>query len=433
MNKSNRFKSNSLVFLLIILLTVLAFLATACSPVEPDQDEATGVKESDTVEAAAVEELDQRLTGANNQLGFEILMELQKNNEDEENLFISPASILTALAMTYNGAEGQTREAMSETLHLQEMSLDDINRAFADLLTILNHPDPDLELSVANSLWAREDVAFNEDFLARNSDYYKAKISSLDFANPESADMINSWVEEQTRGAIEEIVQAPISPDTILFLINAIYFKGEWSEQFDPDLTRDMPFYLPDGTDVEHPIMFQNGDFAYLENDLFQAVSLPYGKNERFSMYVILPSEEVGLSEFYQEMSSESWSEWTDSFSIREGEVGLPRFKFEYETSLNYVLSELGMSVAFDNHAADFSGMRPTPPPLALSNVRHKSFIEVNEEGTEAAAATSVEVEVTAMPEDDRFTMIVDRPFFFAITDNMTGTNLFMGSVTNPE
>jgi len=422
MSMINRFKSKCLAFLLMIFLIVFSFTATACDSVEPDRSE-----------AAAVEEIDQRLTGANNQLGFDIFIELQKTSEDEENLFISPSSILTALAMTYNGAEGQTREAMSETLHLQEMSLDDVNRAFADLLTILNHPDPDLELAVANSLWAREDIDFNEDFLDRNSNYYKAEISSLDFANPESADMINSWVEEQTRGAIEEIVQAPISPDTILFLINAIYFKGEWAEQFDSDLTRNMPFYLSDGTDIEHPIMFQNGEFAYLENELFQAVSLPYGKNERFSMYVILPSKEVGLSKFYQEMNTESWPEWTDSFSVREGEVGLPRFKFEYETSLNDVLSELGMGIAFDDHTADFSGMRPTPPPLAISDVKHKSFIEVNEEGTEAAAATSVEIEVTAMPEDDRFTMIVDRPFFFTITDNMTGINLFMGSVANPE
>jgi len=425
MKKLSRFKLKSLTFLLIVSLVVLSFATTGC-----EDDE---VAEPGRVEAAAVEEIDQRLTGANNQLGFDIFMELQRNSKDDENLFISPSSIITALAMTYNGAEGQTREAMAETLHFQEMSLEDVNQAFADLLTILNNPDPDLELAVANSLWAREGVDFNEDFLARNSDYYRAKISALNFDNPDSADIINSWVDEQTRGAIEDIVEAPISPDTILFLINAIYFKGEWTEQFDPDLTRDMPFYRPDQTDSEHPIMFQSGDFAYLENELFQAVSLPYGESERFSMYVILPSEEVGLSGFYQEMNAESWSEWTDSLSVREGEVGLPRFEFEYETSLNDVLSELGMGIAFDDHGADFSGMRPTPPPLAISNVRHKSFIEVNEEGTEAAAATSVEIEVTAMPEDDRFNMVVDRPFFFTITDNMTGINLFMGSVTNPE
>ncbi len=379
--------------------------------------------------AAPVEEVDDRLVAANNNFGFKLFRELSGSNPGD-NVFISPSSILTALAMTYNGAEEETRSAMEETLLLQGMSMDEINAAFADLLTILENPDPEVELAVANSLWAREGVDFNEDFLQRNRDYYKAEIAELDFSDEDAADQINAWVKEKTRDKIEEIVEAPIAQETILFLINAIYFKGEWSEPFDTELTREIPFNLPDGSQKNHPVMFRKYDFRYLENDLFQAVSLPYGKNERVSMYIFLPAEGVKLEELYEDMNSTTWENWLNSFRVMEGEVGLPRFEFDFEISLNETLKTLGMGIAFDDEAADFSGMHPIPPRLYISEVKHKTFVAVNEEGTEAAAATSVEIAVTAMPES--FMMIADRPFFFAISDDMTGTILFMGSVNEP-
>ncbi len=403
--------------LLVCLLFVLS--GTGCATFQPDQ----GL-------AAPAEELDERLVEANNSLGFNVFHELVKAENDNENIFISPASILTALAMTYNGAEGDTRTAMKETLQLTGMSREEINEAFADLLTILNNPDPDVELAVANSLWAREGIDFYDDFLQRSREYFNAEISALDFDDPSSADTINSWVDEQTRGAIEEIVEPPINPLTVLFLINAIYFKGEWSEPFDPERTRDIPFTLPDGSRENHPVMFREDDFSSLENDLFQAAKLPYGENERVSMYLFLPAQEVGLTGFYDELNAENWAAWINSFTTVKGEIGLPRFKFEYDTSLNDVLKTLGMGIAFDDTAADFSAMRSTPPRLFISDVVHKSFVEVNEEGTEAAAATSVEIRLeSAFPG---FQMIIDRPFFFAITDDRTGTILFMGSVLDP-
>jgi len=380
--------------------------------------------------AAPAEEVDQRLSSANNRLGFEIFHQLRKE-EAEENLFISPASILAALTMTYNGAEGETREAMEETLHFKDMSREEVNEAFADLLSILKNPDPKVEMAIANSLWAREGIDFKEDFLGRNEEFFKAEVAELDFDDPEAVDIINSWVEENTGGKIEDIIEPPINPLTVLFLINAIYFHGEWSEQFDPALTEEIPFTLPGGDEKEHPVMFQDNDFSYLETDLFQAVRLPYGDEERIGMYVFLPGEEASLEGFYDQLDAGNWAEWSDSFFTREGEVGLPRFSFDYEISLNDVLKDLGMAIAFDDSAADFSGMREIPPRLYISEVKHKSFIEVNEEGTEAAAATSVEVTVeSAMP--DSFSMIVDRPFFFAIADDMTGSILFMGSLLEP-
>ncbi len=378
--------------------------------------------------AAPVEEIDERLIQANNGAGFKLFHELRADKE--ENIFISPASILTALAMTYNGADGETKEAMEKTLLLQDMTMEEVNKAFADLLTILQNPDPEVEMTVANSLWAREGVDFHSDFLERNEQYFSAEIDVLDFSKDEAADIINNWVKENTGQKITDIVEAPLSEDAVLFLINAIYFKGAWTEPFDPDLTREIPFTLPDGSEKEHPLMFQGGDFQAMQNDLFQAVSLPYGKNERISMYVFLPAREKGLEEFYAALNEENWNNWRASFTEINGDIGIPRFKFAYESSLTDALKALGMEIAFDEDHADFSKMRPIPPRLFISEVKHKTYIDVNEEGTEAAAATSVEIGVTSMPE--RFTMYVDRPFFFAIADDMTGTILFMGSVYEP-
>jgi serine protease inhibitor len=379
--------------------------------------------------AAPVEELDQRLVDANNGLGFNIYRQLAAQ-EPERNIFVSPSSIITALAMAYNGAEGETRAAMEETLLLQGMTMDEVNAAFADLLTILQNPDPNVELAVANSLWAREGISFNEDFINRSRDYYGAELTELNFDDPGSADTINHWVKENTRNKIDGIVEPPINPETILFLINAIYFKGEWSEPFDPELTSAATFNLPDGNSKEHPFMFQNDDFDYLETDLFQAVRLPYGKNERLGMYLFLPAAAVGLEEFQAGLNKADWNNWTGSFRSMEGDLSLPRFSFEYDVSLKKTLEALGMGIAFEEGTADFSGMRPTPPDLFINEVKHKTFVEVNEEGTEAAAVTSVEVGTTAMPET--FSMVLDRPFFFVIADDMTGTILFMGSVLEP-
>jgi serine protease inhibitor len=379
--------------------------------------------------AAPVEELDQRLVDANNGLGFNIYRQLAAQ-EPERNIFVSPSSIITALAMAYNGAEGETRAAMEETLLLQGMTMDEVNAAFADLLTILQNPDPNVELAVANSLWAREGISFNEDFINRSRDYYGAELTELNFDDPGSADTINHWVKENTRNKIDGIVEPPINPETILFLINAIYFKGEWSEPFDPELTSAATFNLPDGNSKEHPFMFQNDDFDYLETDLFQAVRLPYGKNERVGMYLFLPAATVGLEEFQAGLNKADWNNWTGSFRSMEGDLSLPRFSFEYDVSLKKTLEALGMGIAFEEGTADFSGMRPTPPDLFINEVKHKTFVEVNEEGTEAAAVTSVEVGTTAMPET--FSMVLDRPFFFVIADDMTGTILFMGSVLEP-
>ena len=374
--------------------------------------------------------LDQRLVEANNGLGFNIFLKLAEAGKGQ-NLFISPASIIISLAIAYNGSAGDTRLAMEKTMQLEGMPMEEINAAFASLLNILQDPDLGVDLILANSLWAREGVGFNEDFLKRNQDYFRAKIAELNFNSDDAASIINKWVSSNTQNRIKGIVDPPINGDLILYLINAIYFKGQWTETFENRLTKENSFYLPGGSVKKHPTMFREGGFRYLENKLFQAVSLPYGKDARLSMYVFLPAEGIGLEGLYSELGSANWKRWIDSFGSTKVELGLPRFQFEYASSLKNVLAALGMGLAFDENRADFSGIRPLPPMLYFSEVKHKTFVQVNEKGTEAAAAFSMSTSLSLEELNKR--MIVDRPFFFSIVDNVTGTIIFMGTVLEPK
>lgn len=401
---------------LLLLITALLPAAAGCRP------------EEGSALAAPADYVDPRLIKANTDFALDLFHTL-RGEAGEENLFISPASVSLALAMTYNGAAGDTAAAMAGTLRFEGMELEEINAAFADLRTILENPDPKVELAVANSLWARQGKHFHDDFLQRNRDYYGAEVAELDFDLPGAAARINDWVEEQTAGRIKDLVEAPIDPLTVLFLINAIYFKAEWTEPFKPERTREIPFNMPGGEIKEHPVMFREGDFSCLEQEGFQAVSLPYGKTQRLRMYIFLPGPERDLESFYAGLGPEAWGSWMKQFQDMEGVVGLPRFRFEYEASLNDALKAMGMGIAFQAGAADLSGMKPVPPAMFIAEVKHKTFVEVNEKGTEAAAATSVEVRDESAPA---FYMVVDRPFFFSIVDHKTGSILFMGQVTEP-
>jgi serpin B len=285
-------------------------------------------------------------------------------------------------------------------------------------------------LSIANSLWANQNTNFKPQFLQRNQQFYGAKVTKLDFENPDSPDAINDWVKENTRGKIEQIVDQ-IKPDDVLFLINAIYFKGNWTEQFDKSKTTERPFYLSDGSQKQHPMMSQSGNYRYYENENFQAISLPYGTG-RLSLYVFLPRKNSSLENFQQELNAEDWQRWINEFRMRDGSIQLPRFKFEYDIVLNDALKALGMKDAFDESKANFSNMASAN--IFISEVKHKTFVEVNEEGTEAAAATAVRAtQTSARMSEDPFQMVVDRPFFCAIRDNQTGTILFMGSIVDPK
>ncbi len=380
-------------------------------------------------------EISPALVQANNRFGLKLFANL-RDADATGNVFISPASVAIALAMTYNGAGGETQQAMSRALELNGLSLDQVNQSYAALLQTLATADPKATLSIANSLWGRQDIAFRQDFLERVRLFYQAEVSARDFGDPATVDAINAWVSEKTNRKITRILDR-ISDDAILFLINAIYFKGAWVKAFDPQVTREQPFILLDGSQKQVRMMSRSGAFSYLRGEDFQAVSLPFGAPDtesRFSMYVFLPDESSSLDALTARLTAEQWATWMGQFGWSEGFLAMPRYTLEYEAGLNTALNALGMGVAFDPQRADFGPMVDLRPEnVFISNVMHKTFIDVNEEGAEAAAVTSVEMGVTsAREEPERFTMIVERPFLVAIRDDQSGALLFIGAIVSP-
>ena len=374
--------------------------------------------------------IDNRLVTANERFGFKLFAEVRKQDAGK-NVFISPASVGLALAMTYNGAVGETGQAMERVLEIQGMNHAELNNAYAQLRQGLESPDPKVELNIANSLWARKGVTFNPDFIQRDKQFYGADVTALDFNDPAAAATINSWVADKTKGKINKIVDQ-IDAQSILFLINAIYFKGKWSVEFDKAKTKEDMFTTGSGQQKRHPMMQQSGKYNYYEDKTFQAVSLPYGSGG-VSMYVFLPTTVTTLNDFQKNLTAANWDTWMKQFVQTQGDISVPRFRVEYEIGLNESLKALGMGVAFDPARANFTGIVQGPENAFISKVKHKTFAEVNEEGTEAAAVTSIEMRVTSVMRPPKtFRMIIDHPFFFAIRDNKTGTILFMGSIVDP-
>ncbi len=373
---------------------------------------------------------DPALVDANTEFALKLTRALAADSTAD--LFLSPASVSMALAMTWNGAKDATKDDMAEALELHELSMERVNLANSVLLSNLIYGDDEVELHLANSLWAREDRTFAPDFLDRNRSYYGAEITSLRFDDTALA-RINGWVEDHTNGKITDVLDQ-IPGNAILYLINAIYFKGTWTNEFDPEDTADGPFALADGREITVPIMRRDGMWRYAETDSFQAVSLPYGADGRFSMYVFLPEPEASLAGFIATLDADTWGTWMALFREMQGIVALPRFGIEYKTLLNDVLVKLGMGRAFNvGGGADFSGMMPDVGPggVWISRVIHQTYLDVNEEGTEAAGATVVEMREFASAES--FSMSVDRPFFLAICDNLSGAVLFTGAVYEPQ
>lgn len=372
--------------------------------------------------------VDARLVEAQTAFGL-ALFEALREESPTGNVLISPASVAIALSMVYNGAAGDTQAEMAEVLQIQGIDLADLNQGNQVLQRYLTNADPAVELAIANSLWVNQELPVRPEFIESMTDLYGAEVAELDFTDPNAKNIINGWVSDMTRDRIPTIVDN-IDPDQLMFLINAIYFKGDWATAFDESLTTDRPFSLADGTEIQHPAMRQQGDFLYLETDQLQAISLPYGDGT-LSFEVILPAEGLSLESLYETLTPTQWQAWMNQSRSRPGTLQLPRFQFTYEADLIPALKALGLETAFTD-AADFSGL--TTIEAAINQVRHKTFIDVTEEGTEAAAVTSIGVVATSMPAEPEqpFVMEVDRPFLVAIRDRPTGTLLFLGSVVDP-
>jgi serpin B len=365
----------------------------------------------------------------NNTFAFDLYGKLRAHDGD---LFFSPASISTALAMTYAGARGQTAEEMAQTLHFTR-DQQQLHSALCALLHDLNGDGKKRghQLSVANALWAQQGHPFLADFLKLTRENYGASLQEVDFAGSteQARRTINTWVEKQTQDKIKELLQAGVlTSDTRLVLTNAIYFKGDWNVPFKKEATRDGPFQVAGKDKVTVPLMNQTGNFNYLDGNTFQALELPYvGKD--LSMVVLLPKKVDGLADFEKSLTADKLAGWLGKLAEEEVVVTLPKFKATSELSLKDTLTGLGMVQAFSD-AADFSGL-DGKKDLSLSAVVHKAYVDVNEEGTEAAAATGVVVKTLAIRASAIFR--ADHPFVFVIRDRKTDSILFLGRLSNPE
>ncbi|MFD1862542.1 serpin family protein [Planococcus chinensis] len=404
---------------LFILLTLL--IVSACGSSSSNGN--PGMAIADGVEYSKHDY--EKISGPINRLGFRLMDDLSQT--EDGNKFISPLSLYMALSMVYNGAAGPTKDELANVLGAEGISPEEMNRANASLSMQFADRPEGIELNIANSIWAKEEYRFLDSFSKSSRDYYNAQIEEIDISDPASADRINEWVSDATNGKIKKMAAKPLSPNLAAMLLNAIYFKGDWQYPFPEGETTEQPFTRIDGSTTDVPLMNLQSRLPYLKTDDFQAVSLPYGDGE-MSMNIFLPAPGTELDELASGLTEEKWNQWMKGFEPKDGTLMIPKFKMEYEVILNEALSRLGMETAF--RSADLSNMFETSSGLYISEVKQKTFIDVNEKGTEAAAATSVSI--AESESADSFRMIANRPFIFTITDSETGVILFMGRVENP-
>lgn len=350
------------------------------------------------------------------------------------NFLFSPYSISTVLAMTYAGARGETADQIRQTLHFS-LDQEQLHPSFAGLQECMDQVESKsgIELKIANALWPHSSYPFLNEYLALVERYYRTSITGLNYGKPESARAaINAWVEQKTEQKIKELIPEGILNElTRLVLTNAIYFKGDWASQFDEIFTEPAPFYFAEGESITVPMMHQKGQFGYGHAPGVQILELPYLGGD-LSMVILLPDKVDGLAQLEQQLTAENLVRWTWLVSNNEGEVelSLPRFKLSCAFKLNQMLKSMGMVDAFSDEAADFSGIDGTKY-LYISAVLHKAFVAINEEGTEAAAATAVVLKIRGLPEP-LVNFRADHPFIFLIREKSSGSILFLGRVVRP-
>ncbi len=348
--------------------------------------------------------------------------------KDKGNVLISPASVYLALAMTMNGADADTLAAMKKALSAQNITQQELNAACRDWISLLRTKTEKTTVSVANSIWFRKDYSVNKAFLQTNADYFDAAAQALYFNSPEAVKTINDWVKKQTQDKISGIVDK-IDPTTMMFLINAVYFKSDWTTPFDPHFTEKGDFKAASGT-VKADFMYRSGTMQYIDNNGVKGVLLPYD-NQRFSFFAVLPPEGKDVREYVSGLSGADIVNLIKSKQSGYVKLTLPKFEINYKNSLKDELTALGMGVAFTD-SANFSRINAKGvSELKINDVIHKTFCRVDEKGTEAAAVTSVEMGLTSMPVNE-IPIRFDRPFVFGIIDNASGTPLFLGLLETP-
>lgn len=401
-----------------IFLT-LAFLFSECKKESPSTPDTVDFSCTDQPAVCA-------LTAANGNFAIDVFKQINGEEPAENNIFISPFSISTALTMTANGAAGQTLDDMQSTLQIAGLGLAEVNTAYKTLLHTLPLLDPNTRLKPANSIWHQSNYPVLTSFLHTNSTYFNSEVLPVDFRDPAVIGQVNSWVDTHTDGLIKETL-TELDPGVVMLLINAIYFKGAWRTKFDPANTQEADFKTAAGTEQVAMMHIPENDFPYFSNALFQAIDLPYG-DSIYSMSVFLPKEGHDVNEVIAALNATTWPQWLSAFHTQPVELYLPKFKMAYDKKLKRTLVDMGMGLAFSD-AADFSSMIDGGG-VKIDDVIHKSFVELDEKGTEAAAVTVVIIVETSFPSTP--VINANHPFLFVIRDNKTNSILFMGKMMNP-
>ncbi len=369
---------------------------------------------------------EQQITNSGTDFAFRFFTQVCASETKKPNLFVSPLSASFCLSMIANGASGNTLAEMKSTLGFTDYSLEDMNNYNQKLATALLDLDNTTRIGIANSIWLKQGFSVYDDFLNVNKRMYDARVQELDFASPKAIDIINQWCIEKTNNCIKEVIQE-IPEEVRMYLLNALYFKGIWKNQFKKSDTKQEVFNNADGSKSEVPMMnLSMKSFNYIQNDFFSIAELPYG-NEAFSMVVFLPAENKTLDESLPKLTYENWNEWNGKLFSNVLNVKLPRFELKYDKDLITDMIELGMKDAFTD-AADFSKMSAFD--LSIGILSQFTFVNVNEEGTEAAAVTVGGMVETSAGPSSSYNFYVDRPFVFMIKEKSTGAILFMGKVT---
>ncbi len=406
-------------FISVTVSIAFLLLSSSC---QNDNDSPGGISPTDI----EINLKSKEIIEADNQFGTDLFKTIIEEENNIKNLMISPLSVSVALAMVYNGAEGDTKTQMEQMLHKYGLTPEEINQSYYDLIEALESHDPKVKFSIANSIFSNDDFTIFDEFLQTNHTYYDAETQSLDFSNTSNTlETVNNWVKNKTNNKIEKILEN-VSPNDALYLINAIYFNADWTYQFDKNNTQDLPFFQEDETELSVPTMIIEETFNYSNQPKFQILELPYG-GEKYSMLILLPNEGYSANEVANSISCENLANWTSNMDKTDKVVLLPKFEFAYENSLSDNLKYLGMEDAFSPVKANFSLI--TDEPIYISTIKHKSYIKVDEEGTEAAAVTGTTFKVR---ENDPEIFNVDHPFVFTIREKDTNSILFIGKVSNP-
>jgi len=410
-------KTNSFSILAIAVATCL-LMAVSCknTPISPTPGDGAPTGEL-RVSAPFAEKT--------TQFAFDLAKRVTTKEGQSKNVFVSPLSLHIALGMILNGANAQTAQEIQKTLNLDAQTLAEANQTYQNLMENLPAIDPKVTLRLANSAWYRNTFEVASSFQDVLKQTFKAEVSGQDFNNPATVGIINGWASEKTNGKIPKVIDV-IQPENELFLLNALYFKGDWQKPFDPEYTTDSPFTLASGAQTTVRMMRLDTDVRRAFRPTFFAFELPYGAGSSYAMTVLLPAENTTADALLNKLTGADWTQLQQDMTRAKMDIGLPKFTLNYEIRLNDILSEMGMPTAFTDRA-DFTKMNPKGG-LTLSFVKQNTFVAVDEKGTEAAAVTTGGVSTTSV----QMPTLCDRPFVFVIHEKTSGTVLFVGKIADP-